>query len=148
MNEREDQRFSMDVEVVSQALRQRSGKTPAALEGQKLYQKFVGTKQEPVRLAVALRAFFLEEGVSGEEREAYAAYLQRRLRPAVRQLIEEDDVERLDRLKALGWFQKLGKQQLDDFLKMAGERKKTGSMVWLLHVKEELCGYEDRDFGL
>lgn len=148
MNQKDENRFSMDVEVVSQALRQRSGRDSLRQKGQKLYKKFTETRQEPVRLAVALRAFFLDEGVSEEEREEYGAYLQRRFRPVVRQLIQEDGVDRLERLKELGWFEKQGRQQLDDFLKMAREQGKTGALVWLLHVKEELWGYEDKDFEL
>lgn len=148
MDRKDENRFSMDVEVVSQALKQRSGRNSARQEGQKLYQKFLETKQEPVRLAVALRAFFLEDGVQPEEKGEYGAYLQRRFRPAVRQLIEEDGVDRLEQLKELGWFEKQGRQQLDDFLKMARELGKMGSLVWLLHLKENLCGYEDGDFEL
>ncbi len=143
MNEDEN-RFSMDVEVVSQALRQRS----SGQEGQKLYKKFVETKQESIRLAVALRAFFLEDGVEEDERQQYGDYLHRRLRPAVRQLIEEDAVEKLEKLQELGWFDTCTSRQADDFLQMARERGKTGSLVWLLHLKEELWGYEDRDLEL
>lgn len=148
MKDNEDSRFSMDVEVVSQALRQRSGKSSVREEGQNLFRKFSTTKQEPVRLAVALRAFFLEDGVTEEEKSAYAAYLQKRFRPAVRQLIEEDAVENLERMRELGWFEKQSPRQMEDFLETASQRKKISAMVWLLHLKEELYGHPDRDFSL
>lgn len=114
-------------------------------EGVKLYRKFTGSKQEPVRLAAALRGFFLEDGVETEWREAFGAYLKRRIRPAAEALIEMDDVERLGRLEALGW---LNAQLTDSFLQTAIRQRRTGMIVWLLQLKTRKYGYQDRDFQL
>lgn len=141
----EKNRFQQDVEVVSQALARRAGREDAMEEGRKLYRKFTETKQEPVRLAVALRGFFLEEGVDEESRETFGNYLKGRIRPAVEQLIEEDAVEKIQQLEELGWF---GQQHLEGFIKIARERKKSAALVWFLHLKQEKYQYEDKDFSL
>ncbi len=141
----EKNRFQQDVETVAQVLARRAGREDAVLEGQKLYQKFIETKQEPVRLAVALRGFFLEEGVNQEQRDAFGAYLKGRIRPAVEQLIEEEAVEKIQQLEELGWF---GEKPLEGFIKIARERKKSAALVWLLHLKQEKYQYQDKDFSL
>ncbi len=141
----EKNRFQQDVEVVAQALARRAGRKEDAMEGQKLYQKFTETKQEPVRLAVALRGFFLEQGVSEKQREAFGAYLKGRIRPAVEQLIKEEAVEKIQQLEELGWF---GEQHLEGFIKIAREQKKSAALVWFLHLKQEKYQYKDKDFSL
>lgn len=87
-------RFQKDVEVAATALEMRAENEDAKEEAIHLYRKFGSTKQEPLRLAVALRGYFLEEGVEEEERAHYGAYLKKRIRPAVERLILEDDWER------------------------------------------------------
>lgn len=140
----EKSRFQMDVEVVSEALSRR-GQKGGRKEGEKLYEKFSTSKQEPVRLAVALRGFFLEDGVTQEEREAYAAYLKIRIRPAMEELIQEEAVEKMEKIEALGWF---GQPQLEVFIRLARSRKKTASLMWLLHLKDKKYGYQQKDFSL
>ena len=83
-----------------------------------------GTKQEPLRLAVALRGYFLEEGVEEEERAHYGAYLKKRIRPAVERLILEDDWEKIEKLYENEWF---GEQELEVFLKLAEEWRRPAS---------------------
>ena len=56
-------RFQKDVEVAASALEMRAENEDAREEAIHLYRKFGSTKQEPLRLAVALRGYFLEEGV-------------------------------------------------------------------------------------
>ncbi len=56
-------RFQKDVEVAATALEMRAENEDAKEEAIHLYRKFGSTKQEPLRLAVALRGYFLEEGV-------------------------------------------------------------------------------------
>ena len=80
-------RFQKDVEVAATALEMRAENEDAKEEAIHLYRKFGSTKQEPLRLAVALRGYFLEEGVEEEERAHYGAYLKKRIRPAVERLI-------------------------------------------------------------
>ena len=70
-------RFQKDVEVAATALEMRAEKEDAKEEAIHLYRKFGSTKQEPLRLAVALRGYFLEEGVEEEERAHYGAYLRK-----------------------------------------------------------------------
>ena len=83
--------------------------------------------------------------MNDRQKEAYGAYLKRRIRPAVEQLIEEEAVEKIEILEKFGWF---GKEQLEGFIKMARERSKTASLVWLLHLKNEKYGYEEQEFEL
>lgn len=113
--------------------------------GEELFQIFSETKQQPKKLAAALDGFFRESGVTVRQKEEYGAYLKRRIRPAVEQLIEEEAVDKIERLEALGWF---GKEQLDGFMKIARERSKTASLVWFLHLKNEKYGYEEQKFQL
>ena len=95
-------RFQKDVEVAASALEMRAENEDAREEAIHLYRKFGSTKQEPLRLAVALRGYFLEEGVEEAERADYGAYLKKRIRPAVERLILEDDWEKIGRMSGLG----------------------------------------------
>ena len=56
-------------------------------KGELLYQRFLNTAQETVRLTAALEGFFLEADIEESQRDAYAAYLKRRIRPAMERLI-------------------------------------------------------------
>ncbi len=141
----EGTRFQQDVEVVSKALAQRGRGEDAQKEGSRLYRKFKETKQEPVRLAVALRGYFMEEGVSSDQREDYGKYLKGRIRPAMEELIGEEAVEKMKAFEELGWFDG---RHLEGFIRSARNRKKTASLVWLLHLKDVKYGYHDYDFTL
>ena len=105
------------------------------------YQKFTLSRQEPLRLSLALEGFFQD----GDEirREAYGQYLRRRLQPAVNALIEDDDTAGLAALA--DWFTA---GETDRFIALARERKKAAALVWLLRYKGERFGYVDRDFSL
>ena len=111
----------------------------------KLYQKFNTSRQEPIRLAVAIRGFFLADGVTEEQRDAFAAYLKRRIRPAAEALIEMNDVEHLEALEHLGW---LDGRMIDNFLQTAIHQHRSSVIVWLMQLKAEKYGYRDRDFSL
>ena len=117
----------------------------AALDGESLYRKFTETKQEPLRLAAALEGFFREPPPEEARRLAYGAYLKRRVRPAAAALIGAEDVEKLARLEALGW---LDRHLVDELIRNARERRKPASLVWLLRLKREKYGFQDRDFSL
>lgn len=121
----EKSRFQQDIEVVSKALRWHSTPEDIQGEGERLWQKFDTTKQEPVRLAVALRGFFMEDGISLERKEEYGQYLQKRIRSAVETLIDEEEVEKIAHLESLGWF---GQTQLEEFIRIATNRCKTAIM--------------------
>ena len=99
----EEDKFQRNVETVTKALKERSAVSLPQQEALQLYQKFSQTRQEPVRLAVALRGFFLKE-TEQDQRDAYETYLRGRIRPAVEALIEEEDVEKMQILEELGCF--------------------------------------------
>lgn len=138
------EKFQKNVEVVAKALQEQAGIKEPEEEAKSLYKKFTQTRQEPVRLAVALRGFFLPQ--TGEaEKEAYGNYLKSRIRPAMEALIDEDQVEKLEILEALGWLE--GKN-IDVFIRIARQAQKKAALVWLLHLKKEKYGFQDRDFSL
>lgn len=108
------------------------------------YQKFTASKQEALRLSIALEGFFQEE--TGEEaRRAYREYLRRRLQPAAAALVEADDTARLALLAAQGWFTA---KQTDELIRLAREKRKTAALVWLLRWKGAQYGFPDRDLSL
>ena len=111
---------------------------------QSCYEKFLETRQEPVRLAAALEGFFLEEAAP-EQKEAYGTYLKKRIRPAMEVLIEEDDAEKMEQLEQMGWLEGV---RIEGFLETARKKKKSASLVWLLRLKDKKNGYRDRDFTL
>ena len=108
------------------------------------YQKFLTSKQEPLRLSSALEEFFRDD-VSEENRAAYLAYLQRRIRPAMKQLVIRDDSVMMQRISEQIT---LPADIVDDALAMAVTGKKISAMVWLLRWKQHNSGFEDRDFSL
>ena len=132
-------RFQKDVEVAATALEMRAENEDAKEEAIHLYRKFGSTKQEPLRLAVALRGYFLEE------RAHYGAYLKKRIRPAVERLILEDDWEKIEKLYENEWF---GEQELEVFLKLAEEWRRPAALMGLLHLKKEKYGFKEKKFEL
>ena len=54
-------------------------------------------------MAGALAGFFLEADIEESQRDAYAAYLKRRIRPAMERLIRENALEKMDVLEQRGW---------------------------------------------
>ena len=108
------------------------------------YLKFITSRQEPLRLSIALEDFFLA-GTGPEAREAYGQYLRRRLQPAAAALIEADAADRLARLAEQGWFTP---KLTDGLIQLAREKKKAAALVWLLRWKGEQYGFPDKDFSL
>lgn len=117
--------------------------TPSMRDGDKLYQKFQTSKQEAIRLAVALRGFFLMPDLCESQREAYAAYLKRRIRPAAEALIEMNLLKHLMQMEEMGW---LDANLTDLFLQKAISQRKSAMIVWLMQLKAQKYGYNDRDF--
>ena len=109
-----------------------------------LYEAFRSNPQEPHRLAAALRGFF-DETTTSAHRSDYGAYLQKRLRPTVAALMEDEDVEKLDVITRLGW---LRDEQLDGLIQLARDNRRTASLVYLLRLKNERGLYHDRDYSL
>ena len=113
------------------------------LKRQERLDKFQSSRQEPVRLAIALEEFFLEQ--HDEASAVYETYLKRRLRPAVAALIDREDIRPLETMRRLGW---LGLQQIDDGIAHARQTGRTVALIWLLGVKAAEFGWRDRDFTL
>ena len=84
------------------------------------YQKFRQSRQEPLRLAIALDGFFQDTDP-----------------------VRQADTRRLSRLAP--WFTA---RQTDAFIALAREKQKTAALVWLLRWKGEHYGFPDKDFSL
>ncbi len=110
------------------------------------YEKFMETKQAPLKLRLALEGY-LSPGEQGEEKErqAYEDYLRRRVRPAVEMLMEQNRIEDILRMEEQGWF---GARELDEFISMAAKKGKTACWMDLVRRKAEHYGFPDRDFSL
>lgn len=109
------------------------------------YQKFMASRQEPVRLELALQGYFLSEEIPEAQRNAFTDYLRRRIRPAAEALIQRDELPKLQVLEAQGW---MNASLIEDCLRMAIRLKKTEAFIWLLGVKAEKYGFADRVFDL
>lgn len=114
-------------------------------EGDSLYARFSGSTRQDVRLAAALRGFFLPEGVSDHQREEFGTYLKKRLRPAITALIESDSIFELEKARELGWFTA---PLVDEFLNVSVKMRKSEITVWFLGLKSRDYGFTDRDLTL
>ena len=142
---REKSRYQMNVAVVMNSLRMRSGKESAEAEAARVYKKFSETRQEPVKMATALWGFFLKDGITPSQKQEFSAYLKPRVRNAVETLVEEDEPEKIEVLEQMGWF---GQKELEDFIKIARERQKIQALVYLMKQKDSKYGYQEEEFEL
>lgn len=142
---REKSRYQMNVAVVMNSLRMRSGKESADAEAARVYKKFSETRQEPVKMATALWGFFLKDGITPSQKQEFSAYLKPRVRNAVETLIEEDEPEKIEVLEQMEWF---GQKELEDFIKIARERQKIQALVYLMKRKDSKYGYQEEEFEL
>ncbi len=108
------------------------------------YRKFRESKQPAVCLQIALEDFF-GENTPETVRQAYEAYLRRRVRPAAEQIILEDDAQKLQKLEQMGW---LTPELVDDFCRMAAKNHKGECLMWLLSRKQQVYGFRKPDFSL
>lgn len=106
-------------------------------------RKFLESKQEALRLKIALERFF--ETDSEEWRERYGSYLKLRIRPAMKELIAAGAIEKIEQLSAYAGY---GEKNLDEFIAAAQEQGKTEVIVYLMKMKKEKFGFLDRDFSL
>lgn len=111
---------------------------------QQQLDRFHASRQEPVRLAIALEGF-LQPGPDDEAKAVYEAYLQRRLRPAVAALVDREELSGLEALRDRGW---LDARQLDDGIAHARAGQRTAALIWLLAAKDRDFGWPDRDLTL
>ena len=137
---REKSRYQMNVSVVTESLRMRTGKDTPEEEAARVWKKFSETRQEPVKMAMALWGYFLKEGISIQQRQEMAAYLKPRVRNAVEALIEEEEPEKIAVLEQAGWF---GEKELDGFIRTARERQKLQALVYLMKEKDIRYGYRE-----
>ena len=107
------------------------------------YRKFQESKQEAVKLTIALSGYFLE--TDPQRKDAYGRYIQRRIRPAMEQLLGSEEFEKLEALDRLGWF---GGREVDDLIQVVRGKQMVSGLVWLLKWKQENGGFSDRDFSL
>ena len=84
-----------------------------------------------MRLTAALEGFFLEADIEESQRDAYAAYLKRRIRPAMERLIRGKCTEKMDVLAA-----RLGGGAGDGCVYQAGTEPGTGSGDALADAKK------------
>ena len=99
-----------------------------------------------MRLTAALEGFFLEADIEESQRDAYAAYLKRRIRPAMERLIRENALEKMECTGAARAG--VGAQEMDAFIRQAQSLGQEAAMLWLMRRKGERYGYHDRDFTL
>ncbi|MEF2597040.1 MAG: hypothetical protein U0N03_11695 [Lachnospiraceae bacterium] len=119
----------------------------AEIRAEQNYQKFRTTKQETLRLQAALAGFFEEEkaGITAERKGEYAAYLKKRIRPALQALLKENRIDEMEKLQKLGWF---GAEILEELIVKAQEEGWFSAVIRLMRVKAEKYGYKDRDFEI
>lgn len=119
----------------------------AEIRAEQNYQKFRTTKQETLRLQAALAGFFEEEkaGITAERKGEYAAYLKKRIRPALQALLKENRINEMEKLQKLGWF---GAEILEELIVKAQEEGWFSAVIRLMRVKAEKYGYKDRDFEI
>lgn len=119
----------------------------AEIRAEQNYQKFRTTKQETLRLQAALAGFFEEEkaGITAERKGEYAAYLKKRIRPALQALLKESRIDEMEKLQKLGWF---GAEILEELIVKAQEEGRFSAVIRLMRVKAEKYGYKDRDFEI
>jgi len=107
------------------------------------YEKFITSKQEPLRLAIALEDGFLTPNEA--HRAAYLAYLLRRLRPAAAELTKREDTQTLEQLFALSPFPP---SLIDELISLAAKEQRSAALVWLLQKKQRVHGFTPRSYLL
>ena len=115
------------------------------LVGEELARKFRSAPREDVRLAAALRGYFVPGCADDAQRAQYLIYLSHRLRPAVTALIEENRVLDIAALERQTGF---SRELTDEFLQTAIAMGRPEVIVWLLRFKQSHWGFQDRDFSL
>ncbi len=112
---------------------------------EEIYRKFRESRQERLRLSLAMDGFLSDPEGDGKDVQEYRNYLKKRIRPAMEALIEREETEKMERLERQGWF---GEKELEGFLALAREKGKTASLLWLMLLKDQKYGYHDKDFSL
>lgn len=111
------------------------------------YQKFKSTKQETLRLQAAVAGFFdnSQGHESAEQKAEYAAYLKKRIRPALQALLKDNRIDEIEQLEDMGWF---GAEILEELIEKAQAEGRFSAVIRLMRRKAEKYGYQDRDFSI
>ena len=107
------------------------------------YEKFTASRQEPLRLAIALEDWLRTPNAA--HRAAYEAYLLRRLRPAAAELVRQEETQTLDALHALSPF---SPALIDELVALAAKEQRSAALVWLLQQKQRSHGFTPRHYSL
>lgn len=113
--------------------------------GDALYQKFMSSKQAPVRLELALSGFFQPDGYTDKQHRDFGDHLRLRIRPAAEALIQRDALDKLQVLEELGW---MDASVIENCMDYAIRNQKTQAFIWLLERKTRKYGFHDRSFDL
>ena len=113
-------------------------------DARKRYDKFMTSKQEPLRLSLALSEFARTD-IPDTWKDAYMVYLRRRIRPGMMSLVRGDDSLTL---AALSQVIPLPAEAVEDAITLAAAEHSIAALVWLLRWKQGHGGFPDRDFSL
>lgn len=133
--------------TVSQAAKQiRDGYPNGNDEEVKIvFDRFSQSRQEPFKIAAALYCFFSSGKMKESERRELERFIRMRIRNVVEALIEEDAPEKIEILQGREWF---GLIELDSFINIARERRKTQALIYLMTVKNNRYGYREQEWML
>ena len=93
-------------------------------------EKFLTTKQESIKLNIALTRFFETESAQWQER--YASYLKKRFRPAIFALITEGNLSKIEILCGYGWYTE---KMLPEFIETAQKQNQLEIFLYFLNLK-------------
>ena len=108
-------------------------------------EKFLSSRQENIRLAIALERFFELCPEDGLLYERYREYLKKRFRPAMEKLMKARETEKV---KVFFGLDTVTPVQMDELLALAQKYGSTESVLWLLSKKEEQFGFGGKDMEL
>ena len=108
-------------------------------------EKFLSSRQENIRLAIALERFFDLCPEDGLLYARYREYLKKRFRPAMEKLMKARETEKV---KVLFGLDTVPLVQMDELLALAQKYGSTESVLWLLSKKEEQFGFGGKDMEL
>ena len=119
----------------------------SVLRAEHNYQKFRSTKQEMLRLQAAIVGFFDmdETYVTPKQKEEYASYLKKRIRPALQALLRENRIDAIELADEMGWF---GNGILEELIIKAQEEGRFSAVIRLMRKKAVRYGYRDHDFSI
>ena len=100
-----------------------------------------------LRLQAAIVGFFDmdETYVTPNQKEEYASYLKKRIRPALQALLRENRIDAIELADEMGWF---GNGILEELIIKAQEEGRFSAVIRLMRKKAVRYGYRDHDFSI